>query len=172
MGGGQWKGQAMDVVFRPPTAADAWAVLGWRYEAPYDIYNADPATAQASAAALLDPANHYFVATGPDGTLVGFCCYGADARVAGGDYGDPDLLDVGLGLRPDLTGGGHGGRFVAAVLAFGRAQLGARRYRLTVAAFNARARRVYERAGFRETGRFRRGGLPDAPEFVLMVEGG
>ena len=162
---------AMDVIFRPLTDGDAQVVLGWRYDAPYDTYNVAPADAEANRATLLDPTNRYFVVTAPDGTIVGFCCYGADARVAGGDYGEPDLLDVGLGLRPDLTGGGNGVWFVAAVLAFGRAALGARRYRLTVAAFNERALRVYARAGFREVGRFRRGGLPGAPEFVLMVEG-
>lgn len=162
----------MDVAFGPLSEEDALAVLGWRYDAPYDVYNADPANLAADTATLLDPANRYFVATGPAGARVGYCCYGPDARVAGGDYRDPDLVDVGLGLRPDLTGRGRGLAFVRAVLAFGRERLGARRYRLTVAAFNERAIRVYERAGFRATGRFRRGGAPDGPEFVLMVEGG
>jgi RimJ/RimL family protein N-acetyltransferase len=119
---------------------------------------------------LLDPANNYFVANDAAGHIVGYCCYGPDARVAGGDYRDPVALDVGLGMRPNLTGRGAGVAFVVAVLAFGRERFGASRFRLSVAAFNRRAIRVYERAGFRETGRFRRGGSPDGLEFVMMVE--
>ena len=162
----------MELTFSPPTRATARAVLAWHYDPPYDLYNADPAKQADDLATLLDPANRYYVAIDDAGDLVGYCCFGADARVAGGDYGDAALLDVGLGLRPDLTGGGRGPAFVGAVLAFGRAALGARHYRLTVAAFNARAIRAYERVGFRATGQFRRGGRPDGLEFVLMVEGG
>lgn len=161
----------MEYEFRPPTAADAREVLGWRYAAPYEIYNADPLNEHGDSANLRDPATRYFVATDGTGAVVGFCCYGADARVAGGDYRDSDALDIGLGLRPDLTGHGQGRAFLDAALAFGREHLGARCYRLTVAAFNKRAIRVYERAGFRAIERFRRGGLPAGLEFVLMREG-
>ncbi len=159
----------MAYLFRLPTEADARELLGWQYPAPYDIYNADPLTVDRDSANLLDPANRYYVATDEQGMLAGFCCYGVDARVAGGDYGDPDLLDVGLGLRPELTGHGRGAVFFNAVLAFGREHLGAQRYRLTVAAFNRRAIRIYERAGFRAVAQFRRA---DGLEFVLMVEEG
>lgn len=161
----------MELTFAPPLRETARAVLSWRYDPPYDLYNADPAKQAADLATLLDPANRYYVATDAAGDIVGYCCFGADARVAGGDYADATLLDVGLGLRPDLTGHGSGPAFVRAVLAFGRTTLGARRYRLTVAAFNERAIRAYERVGFRTIGRFRRGGQPEGLEFVLMVEG-
>jgi [ribosomal protein S18]-alanine N-acetyltransferase len=155
--------------------AEAREVLAWHYEAPYDIYNiynADPAHIEESVAGLVDPANQYFVASDAEGRILGYCCFGPDARVPGGDYRDPDWLDVGLGMRPDLTGQGRGLVFFSAVLDFGRERLGARRYRLSVAAFNGRAIRVYERAGFREAGRFRRGGRTDDLEFVVMLGNG
>ena len=158
------------LLFKPMGEADAREVLTWRYDAPYDIYNADPAHNEEGVAALLDPANQYFVALDAGGQLVGYCCYGPDARVPGGDYRDPDALDIGLGMRPDLTGRGNGAAFVGRALAFGREQLGARRFRLTVAEFNQRAMRVYERLGFAEVERFRRGGRPDDLLFVVMVE--
>jgi RimJ/RimL family protein N-acetyltransferase len=161
----------MELHFGMLTEADAREVLLWRYDPPYDIYNVDPAHLQDGIAALLDPANRYFVATDAGGRIAGYCCFGPDARVPGGDYLGSDALDVGLGLRPDLTGQGRGAAFVRAVLLFGRERLGARRYRLAVAAFNRRAIRLYERAGFREVERFRRGGRPDDLEFVLMLEG-
>jgi RimJ/RimL family protein N-acetyltransferase len=67
-----------------------------------------------------------------------------------------DALEVGLGLRPDLTGRGLGLEFLLAGIDFGRRRFGLTRVILNVAAFNERAIKVYERAGFRETGRHTR----------------
>ena len=53
-----------------------------------------------------DPTNRYHGVTGEDHSqLIGFCCFGPDARVTGFAY-DEDSLDIGAGLRPDLTGRG------------------------------------------------------------------
>lgn len=155
--------------FEPPTEADARAILGWRYEGIYAAYNANPARLEAGIATLLDPLNQYLAARRADGTLVGFCCFGAEARVPGGDYTNPPALDVGLGLRPDLTGGGLGTAFVRAILAEGQWRHDPPRFRLTVAEFNERARRVYARVGFRPLTSFRRGGEPDGLVFLVLI---
>src|SRR6516162_5986909 len=128
------------------TAADAHSIATWRYPGEYSFYDtdADP----DDLAELLDPAEwgrRYFAADElgrPE--LAGFLVVKLTGRVA----------EIGLGLRPDLTGRGLGEPFVRACLRFASAALGARSYTLAVAAFNRRAIAVYERAGFQEVDRF------------------
>jgi RimJ/RimL family protein N-acetyltransferase len=123
------------VKIEPARSEDHVELATWRYESPYDFYNPEPEP-------LKNP-ERYFIARGDDGALVGFY------------YFEPkdDALEYGLGLRPDLTGRGLGLDFFRAGLEFGRERYLPPRVRLFVAAFNERAIKVYERAGFRETGR-------------------
>jgi RimJ/RimL family protein N-acetyltransferase len=90
--------------------------------------------------------------------IVGYCCFGVDAQVPGGDYdkGEPDILDVGVGLRPDLTGKGHGFNFVSAILEFAEEMYQPEIFRITVAAFNQRSVKTFQKLGFKETGNFTR----------------
>jgi RimJ/RimL family protein N-acetyltransferase len=139
----------MEFTFRPMDRDSAERVVAWRYAAPYDFYNVDA----SAMPALLEPTNAYYVASTADDDLVGFCCFGADARVPGGTY-DDTAVDVGIGLRPDLTGRGLGTDFLLTVLAFAGQELGASRFRATIAAFNARSLLVAERTGFVRTSAF------------------
>lgn len=136
--------------FGPIDRPNRDAIVGWRYPPPYDVYDWDPQ--DDPDLLLVRPEEGFLAARDAAGALVGFACFGAGGQVPGGvaagAYADP-LLDVGLGLRPDLTGRGLGLAFVRAVLAEGRRRYRPAGFRLTVAAFNARAIRVYERAGFR-----------------------
>ena len=147
---------------RPMTAADARIVAAWRYPGQYSFYNAD---ADADdLAELLNPAEwglRYFAADEvPPLALAGFRVDKLMGRSA----------ELGLGLRPYLTGRGHGESFVGACLRFA-ATLGALDFTLAVAAFNQRAITVYERAGFRQVERyehFTNGGLHS---FIRMARG-
>ena len=138
----------MRFTLKPITPRDAWAISRWRYRAPYSVYDGDP----TSADSLLQPRLHYHSVFDEGGDLVGYFCFGEDARVAAGRrlgvYARESALDVGLGMRPDLTGRGLGEEFVHAGLRFARETCSPRAFRLTVATFNRRAIRVYERAGF------------------------
>ena len=143
----------------PMSQAEAEAIAGWRYPGEYAFYDADFFGDDLDE--LLDPArrgDQYWSARGEDGALEGFVQL---SPAAGG------ATEVGLGLRPDLTGRGLGGAFSTAAIELARRN-GATRIVLAVAAFNARAIRVYERAGFVETGRHVRNLAGRKWEFVDM----
>jgi GNAT superfamily N-acetyltransferase len=146
----------------------ARVVLSWRYDAPYDVYNCDPETVEEAALFLADPANDYYTMSDEDGQLVGFCVFGLDAQVPGGECGD-SALDIGLGIRPDLTGRGQGSRYVTSVLDFARSLCAPQTYRVTVAEFNKRALRVWQKAGFRPIQTFAAQGSGRV-FVVLMIE--
>jgi [ribosomal protein S18]-alanine N-acetyltransferase len=105
-------------------------IASWRYPEPYDFYDGD-------AEPVLNP-ERFFDARDGHGNTIGF--YYFEPK--------PPALDYGLGLRPDLTGQGRGLEFFLAGLTFARERYRPAQVFLHVAAFNERARRVYERAGF------------------------
>jgi ribosomal-protein-alanine N-acetyltransferase len=127
------------------TQDEAEVIAEWRYDPPYDFYNT---TADArDLAELLDPdqrSDRYFAARNAAGELIGYFEFGRDARV----------VRVGLGLRPDLTGRGLGLSFLEQGLSFARRRFRPGRFRLSVAEFNKRAIKVYERCGFTRTRSF------------------
>lgn len=132
---------------RPIAQGDALQIANWRYPFPYSLYD----LSTNDIPALLNPEFRYHVVLDEGESLVGYCCFGEDARVAGCDYGpgEPDVLDVGLGLRPDLTGKGLGRSFITAVLEYAEENFSSSRFRVTVADFNRRSVRAFENVGFR-----------------------
>lgn len=152
--------------FRSMDEASARAILTWRYAAPYDFYNPDWKGIENAIRCFLDPANAYFCITTDSGDLQAFCCFGPEAQVPGGDYHD-EALDIGLGMRPDLTGQGLGHAFVVAVLGFARRQFAPDVFRVTIAEFNKRAQRVWRGAGFQHTQSFARSG--DGMPFLVLT---
>ena len=156
----------MSFTFRPMNKVNARAIPSWRYDEPYTLYNTDPDEIGASVRVLLDPRNAYYGITDEHGDLVAYCCFGPDARVSGGDY-STDVLDNGMGVRPDLTGQGHGLKYVDAVLDFARRTFGPTTFRVTVARFNKRALRVWEKIGFRSVQTFQK--AQDGRAFVVLV---
>lgn len=94
---------------------------------------------------FLDPANwdgKYFAVLGSNKDLVGFFQF--DFR--------HDVVEIGLGLKPELTGKGLGKGFVSAGLEYiQKSNPGVRRVVLNVACFNERAVRLYKSLGFTVT---------------------
>lgn len=159
----------MAVQFHVITELDARAILNWRYDLPYDFYNADPDEVEEGVRGFLEPQNAYYSITDPQGDLVAFCCFGPDARVPGGEY-EAGALDIGLGVRPDLTGRGRGHEYVSAVLDFARWEFAPAAFRVTVAGFNKRALRVWQKAGFQRVQVLSREN--DGRPFVVMLREG
>jgi len=134
-------------------------VVEWHYEPPYDFY--DLASDPEDAAAMADPAqaDHRRAVLGDDGSLEAFLWF---------DW-HGDVVEVGIGLRPDLTGRGLGESFLRAQLEYAAQQWHPATFRLFVAAWNERAIRLYERLGFREVAReMRHFELVGDHEFIRM----
>lgn len=134
--------------FRKMDEASARQIAAWRYEPPYDIYNCDPDGVAEHIQVLLNPQYHYYTVWDEAGELIAFRCFGEDAQVLGGDY-RAEALDMGGGLRPDLTGQGLGASIIEAAFEFARQHFAPKAFRATVAAFNQRALRVCEKVGYR-----------------------
>ncbi len=154
-----------EVTFKPIDETAARAILTWRYEPPYDIYNLEDSP--ESLAYALDPQNNYYAIRTVKNELVGFCSFGLDAQVPGGDYTAP-ALDIGLGIQPDWTGQGLGAKFVAAVLNFTQTEFAPPQLRVTIAAFNYRAQRVWEKNGFNQIDTFNH--FVSGREFVIFTK--
>jgi len=157
----------MELSFTPLQPEHAGAIVVWSYEPPYDIYNISPDAADIVIADMLDPQNHFYAVLDGD-ALIGFRSFGPDGQVPGGEY-DASCIDTGGGLRPDLTGKGLGAEILQKGLEFGARELGADRFRVTIATFNQRAIKVCKRVGFEEGQRFRR--PSDRREFVVLTAG-
>ncbi len=130
---------------RPLTGADAAQICRWHYPPPYHFYD----LGEEVLPELLRWIAHYQAIT-RQSELIGFFATGKEVcQIPGGRYPEGPL-DIGIGLRPDLTGRGLGEPLLRQILAGLREP----RLRLTVAEFNARAITVYHRLGFRWAGRF------------------
>jgi RimJ/RimL family protein N-acetyltransferase len=133
-------------VVRALSDADSRDIAGWRYSGPWRCYDLRPEDG------LLELDDGYLAVVGdPGGELVGFLCIGEEARVPG-IAEEPDVVDVGVGMRPELVGQGHGARFGEAVLEHLRT-VGASRARAVVQSWNERSLRTAHRMGFVENAR-------------------
>jgi [ribosomal protein S18]-alanine N-acetyltransferase len=121
----------MPFTFRPLDEKSAQTILQWKYEAPYDIYNLAASDPEDTLRYLLDPQNAFYGIYRQQGQLEAYCSFGPDGQVSGGDYSTP-ALDIGLGLRPDLTGQGYGSVYVNAVINFAHSTYSAEQLRVTM----------------------------------------
>lgn len=128
----------------PMTAHEAVQVAAWRYDDAWSVYDLD------SQQPLLDELSCYHSVFADD-QLIGFCCTGTAARVAGMTE-EPGVLDVGMGMNPQLVGAGRGAEFGGFVLEYLDARYGNQTLRAVVQDWNERSLRLIRRLGFTDAG--------------------
>ena len=116
----------------------------WHYNDMYSFYDMenDPEDLEEIITPRLR-ANKYYQILDDKDELVGYFCL---ERLS------EEKVEVGLGLRPDLTGRGLGLSFVKEIEAFIQNNFDYQSIILSVASFNKRAIKVYQRAGFKIDG--------------------
>lgn len=152
--------------FVPMRREHAEEIVTWHYP-DYPLFQVSPEDNEFEIKVLLEPLYNYHVGLNQAGEIVGFCCFGADARVPGGSYEEVQALDVGLGLHPALVGKRLGLAFLQAALAFGAAKFAPRAFRATIAVFNRASRRIFEQAGFTLQERFQSASVRPL-EFIIL----
>ncbi|MDC2865661.1 GNAT family N-acetyltransferase [Bacillus sp. BP-3] len=150
------------------TIEEAEEINTWQYEAPYELYSF---TGEGETLKELLDGTYYGVCDEQD-ELIGYFCFGDNAQVPGGReaklYTGEHAIDIGLGMKPVLTGNGLGISFLQAGLQFAKDKFRPENIRLSVAAFNERAIHLYMKAGFQKKVSF----MSRGREFQLMEYGG
>lgn len=128
---------------------NARKITTWSYDPPFDLYDLAP----EHLSGLLNLDFRYHQVLDQNGSLIGYCCFGLDARVPGGNYqlNEPRVLDIGVGMRPDLVGRGLGRYFVSAILDYAYKRYQPECFRVTIADFNQRSQKTFQNLGFKES---------------------
>ncbi|WP_445342639.1 GNAT family N-acetyltransferase [Bifidobacterium sp. ESL0827] len=116
----------------------------WHYGGQYSFYDMENDLEDLEE--IITPklrGDKYYQVVDDQDELVGYFCLERLSEVK---------VEVGLGLRPDLTGHGLGLNFVKGIGEFIQNNFNYRIIVLSVASFNKRAIKVYQGAGFKITG--------------------
>jgi [ribosomal protein S18]-alanine N-acetyltransferase len=133
---------ADDIIVKRLGREDAEAIVGWRHPGAFAVYD----VGADALAKLLDPRNRYF-GIHRAGELIGHVCLGPEARVPGLAVLE-GADDLGIGIRPDLTGRGQARTLLPALLAAIRDHLTQATVRVTIVAWNLRAQAAARAVGF------------------------
>lgn len=139
----------------------ARAIANWHYEGIYTFYDMDQDIEDMEE--LLNPhswADRYYAVVNESNELIGFFCF---------EQEEIGAVTIGLGLGPDHTGKGLGQAFVEAGLEFAKEKFRPTVFRLSVATFNQRAIKIYEKVGFKSDRVFINETNGGQYEFLRMV---
>ena len=118
----------------------------WHYDGQYAFY--DMKNDQEDYDEIISPQlrkNNYFQVLDTNDNLVAFFCLDPDKE-------KKEQVEVGLGLAPDLTGRGLGSEFMSVIENYVKNNYDYQVIILAVADFNLRAIKVYQTAGYVQTG--------------------
>lgn len=131
---------------QPMTVKNAQLISNWVYPDEYAIYSFE----DNEDTVLELMCGEYFSCETLEGALVGYFCFGKSAQIPTQEnyaFGH-DIIDIGLGLMPNLCGCGNGYIFMKSGLDYAKNTLKTEKLRLVVAAFNKRAVSLYSNMGF------------------------
>ncbi|WP_342422113.1 GNAT family N-acetyltransferase [Paenibacillus sp. FSL E2-0178] len=151
----------MAVVIRPLTQLQADDIAyHWHYAGKYSFYDMD--SDEEDLIEFLDPAGRgdHTYAVSQDDELIGFFTI---LQIEG------NTSEIGLGMRPDLTGRGAGQAFLKSVLHYVTVNFNPEQITLAVATFNTRAIKVYLKAGFTAANTYNQNTNGSTYEFMNMV---
>ncbi|MBI0063599.1 GNAT family N-acetyltransferase [Bifidobacterium polysaccharolyticum] len=132
----------------------------WHYSGQYSFYDMENDLEDLEE--IITPklrGDKYYQVVDDQDELVGYFCL---ERLS------EEKVEVGLGLRPDLTGHGLGLNFVKGIEEFIQNNFNYRIIVLSVASFNKRAIKVYQGAGFKITGSKRQKSNDGVYEFLNL----
>ena len=148
-------------IFRKMTQEQAEDIASnWHYNDEYSFYDID--ADEEDLVEFLDPKKRgdsmFVVMSSID--IIGYFYFN---RVYKG------IIDIGLGLKPNLTGKGRGVEFLRAGLDFAEFTYNPDQITLSVAIFNQRAINVYKKVGFEEVETFIQNTNGGCFEFLKMT---
>jgi len=141
------------VSIRPFREGEATDVAAWAYEPPFEIYNGDPENQQDYLSVDPDGFGYYAVVDTDSGGVIGFCCFGPEARVKGQEQRQ-GTIDIGGGVHPELLSEGIATDLLPLIMDFARDRFAPEQFRTAVASFNDRSTRLCLSAGFEIVRRF------------------
>ncbi|WP_291579723.1 GNAT family N-acetyltransferase [Clostridium sp. UBA6640] len=129
----------MKFEFRAPIKSDIEDILTWKYEGIYSFYDNSIQKEKIESIKRSIDSDNDFSIYNEHNELVGNCSF----------YYIEEFFCLGVQMRPELTGKGFGTEFVRSIINFGKKKYNLSYIDLTVAKFNKRAIRVYEKLGFK-----------------------
>jgi len=151
----------MEYAFKVMTQEQAEDIAyNWHYSDDYSFYNME--ADKQDLEEFLNPEirrESMFVVTKKD-EVIGFFSFN---RV------DPLTIDIGLGMKPNRTGRGEGEQFVKAGLEFAKSKYTPNTITLSVATFNQRAIKLYDKIGFNKGNTYMQNTNGSSFEFLNMT---
>lgn len=140
------RGGSMPYTFQKMTEEQAEHIARcWHYEGKYAFYNIEEDEEDLAGFLNSEMRGDQYFTVMDRGEFIGFFSF---HKV------NTHTIDIGLGMKPSLTGSGNGLHFVKAGMMFSMRKYNPKFLTLSVATFNERAIKVYKEAGFEVVGTF------------------
>ncbi|WBW95987.1 GNAT family N-acetyltransferase [Oceanirhabdus sp. W0125-5] len=128
----------MRLEYRVPIKSDVEDILTWEYEGIYSFYNNNVSKEKIEFIKSFIDSDNDFSIYNEFNELIGNCSF----------YYIGEFFCLGVQMRPTITGKGFGTEFVKSIIEFGKEKYNLSYIDLTVAKFNKRAIKVYDKLGF------------------------